>query len=1127
MLKTNVLSYENLLEIKKLQKKTFFPSPASKYKEIKNLFITLNKLSMKNKVLLVLLLSFAVSLAASAQKITMNLQQVKLEKVFSLITKQTGLTVAYSRTIVNPERIVSVQAKDKDLSKVLDDLFAGTNVAYEIGEKKIYLKAKEAPVTSQGSQKTKKITGTVTDTKGEPVIGASVLVKGAGTGTVTDVDGNFTLDAPADALLAVSYIGYKTQEVKVGNKNSYSIQLQDDTEVLDEVVVVGYGVQKKSSLTGAVASISSQEISKQVSSNVASSLQGRTPGVDIVQQAGVAGADVNIVIRGAASFGATEPLYVIDGAFSNAGLSSLNPNDIESIEVLKDGAAAAIYGSRAANGVVLITTKKGKSGKPVIQIDGSFAFQKTTNIPEFLNASEWREFANMVADNSGLPHAPENDNPTNPNLNTDWSKEWIQFAPVWNLNASIAGGGDNSTFSTSLGYLDQTGMTIYSDYKRYNFRLNTSYKKGRFSFSETLGLTHKDKTPTTAFNIALPTLPIYDEQGRFTSGGPDYYINPEDGKAQNKIAPLHYTDQFNKVTDLIGSLNAQLDIWGGLKYKLSLSGNYSNKHNYTHTPEYYTKWNSDGTPDKDYGNTRNSVSETRGEEFTYTIDNLLTYNKTFNRHSIDALLGTSWMREYYRYMTNSTINDLGGTDITGFQNEDGKISAGDSNAALLSFFARVNYDYDNKYLLSLSIRRDESSKFHKDNRVGYFPSVSAGWNVHQEKWFQNPVMSKLKIRASYGELGANFLNPYNFDAIAYGPIPYTVGGERYVTGRAAYLKSKDLKWETAKTTDIGIELGFFNNDLTLSLDYFVKKNVDLLAQIDLNLSSGQIFEINSSREKPYVNTASVKNTGWEFMMNYRKQLTKDFHIDATFNIATLKNKVLSLGENVQPITSGAMSSYFNDAASITMPGEAIGSFYGYKIDGFDAEGNFIFADTDKNGVVNANDKVILGSPIPDFTYGLNINMEYKDFDLTVFFQGVQGNDIFNQKKYTYYFDYSNNVVKEAMNGWTKTNRNTGIPIMKTQNTSGGNSLPSEFYIEDGSYLRLKNLQLGYSLPKKWLEAIRFNKLRVYAGVQNLFTLTQYSGYDPEVSSNVLFSRGIDISSYPNARTFTFGFNASF
>lgn len=973
----------------------------------------------------------------------------------------------------------------------------------------------------------KSIAVKVVDTHNEPVIGASVLEKGTSNGTITNLDGECTLKVSPDATLIISYIGYQKQEVSVVGKNNLNVVLEEDSEQLDEVVVVGYGVQKKSSLTGAVASVSSKEIVKQVSSNVASTLQGRTPGVEILQQAGVAGADVNIIIRGAASFGATEPLYVIDGAFSNSGLSSLNPNDIESIEVLKDGAAAAIYGSRAANGVVLITTKRGKSGKPVVEIDGSYAFQTPTNIPDFLNASQWREFANMVADNSGLAHAPENDNPTYPNLDTDWAKEWIQYAPMWNLNASISGGGENSTFNTSIGYLDQTGMTIYSGYKRYNFRVNSSYKKGIFSLSENIALTHKDKMPTTAFNIALPTLPIYDEEGRFTSGGPDYYINPEDGKAQNKIAPLHYTDRYNKVTDVIGAINAQLDLWDGLKYKFSFSGNYSNAHNYTHTPEYYTKWNEDGTPDKDYGSSRNSISETRSEEFTYTIDNLLTYNKTFSGHSIDALVGTSWMREYYRSMSMSTIDDLGGTDITGFSNVDGKISAGDTNAALLSFFARVNYDYRDRYLFSASIRRDESSKFHKDNRVGYFPSVSAGWNVHQESWFENPVVSKLKLRGSYGELGANFLAPYNFDAIAYGPIPYTLGGQRYVTGRAAYLKSKDLKWETAKTTDIGLELGFLNNDLTIQVDYFVKKNVDLLAQIDLNLSSGQVFEINSSREKPYVNTASVKNTGWEFMVNYRKQLTKDFNIDATFNLATLKNEVLALGNNVQPITSGAMSSFFNDSPSITTPGEAIGSFYGYKIDGFDANGNFIFSDTDNNGIVNANDKVILGNPIPDFNYGLNISMTYKDFDLTMFFQGVYGNEIFNQKKYTYYFDYSNNVVSDVLKAWSPTNKNTNIPIMKTQNTNGGNSLPSEFYIEDGSYFRMKNLQIGYTFPKSVLNKINFNKLRIYAGVQNLFTVTNYSGYDPEVSSNALFSRGIDSSSYPNARTFTFGFNASF
>ena len=973
------------------------------------------------------------------------------------------------------------------------------------------------------------VTGTVYDESGLPLIGVSVQEKGTSNGAITDMDGKFSVKLSPEAtgggkILIFSYIGYKTQEVSLDGRTNIEVTMSEDTEQLEEVVVVGYGVQKKSSLTASVASVSNKEIVKTMSSNVASTLQGRMPGVDIVQQAGVAGADVNILVRGAASFGATEPLYVIDGAFSNNGLTSINPNDIESIEILKDGAAAAIYGSRAANGVVLITTKRGKQGKPVIEINGSFAVQTPTNIPDFLNASQWREFANMVADNSGMAHAPENDNPTYPNVDTDWADEWLQFAPMWNLNASISGGGENSTFSTSIGYLDQTGMTVYSDFKRYNFRVNSSYKKGIFSLSENVAISHRDKTPTTAFNIKLPTLPIYDEQGRLVSGGPDYYINPEDGQSKNPFASLEYSDRYNKVTEIIGALNAELDIWKGLKYKLSVSGNYSTSHNYTHTPQYDTRWFEDGSVDIDYSNTRNSVSESRGEEFTYTIDNLLTYDQTFNGHHVDALLGTSWMREYSRNMSIATIDDLGATNITGFQSIDGRISAGDSNAALLSFFARLNYDYEGKYLLSASIRRDESSKFYKDNRVGYFPSVSAGWNVHQESWFENPVVSKLKIRGSYGELGANFLDPYNFDPIAFGPIPYTLGGNRYVDGRAAYLKSRDLTWETAKTTDIGIEMGFLNNDLTVQVDYFIKKNVDLLAQIDLNLSSGQVFEINSSSEKPYVNSASVKNTGWEFLLNYRKQLTPDFSIDASFNFSTLKNKVLALGDNVQPITSGAMSSYFNDSPSITMPGEAIGSFYGYRIDGFDADGNFIFTDTDGNGIVNAEDKVILGNPIPDFSYGLNLNLAYKDFDMTMFFQGVAGNEIFNQMKYTYYFDYSNNCVTDVLNAWSETNKDTNIPIMKTANTNGGNSLPSEFYVEDGAYFRCKNLQIGYTLPKNKLS---FTNLRFYVGVQNLFTITGYSGYDPEVSSNVLFSRGIDNSSYPNARTYTFGFNASF
>jgi TonB-linked SusC/RagA family outer membrane protein len=521
------------------------------------------------------------------------------------------------------------------------------------------------------------------------------------------------------------------------------------------------------------------------------------------------------------------------------------------------------------------------------------------------------------------------------------------------------------------------------------------------------------------------------------------------------------------------------------------------------------------------------LSESRGVTANYTWDNVINFNHSFGKHTVNATLGQSWMREYYRGQSYETISDVGATNIVGVSDVDGKISSNEKKSALLSFFGRVNYDYDSRYLFSVSVRRDESSKFYKDNRVGYFPAVSAGWNVHNEKWFKNKVMSTLKLTASYGELGANFLEPYNFDDIAFGPIAYTVGGVRYVDGRAAYLKTRNLKWETSKTTDLGIELGFLNDDLTFSANYFYKKNVNLLATINLNLSSGQIFEINTSNETPYVNTASVRNQGWEFMASYRKQLNRNLYFSVTANLSTLQNKVLALGDNVQPITSGTYSSKFNDAATITMPGYAIGSFYGYKIDGFDYQGNFAFHDTDGDGNITAADKQIIGNPIPKFTYGINLDVRWKDFDLTMFFNGVSGNKIFNAKKYDYYFNYANNMVKDVLNSWTPTNTTTGIPVAKVTNYEGSNALPSEFYVENGAYFRLKNIQLGYALPSNLTSKAFIKRLRVYMGVQNAFTITKYKGYDPEVSSNTLFSRGVDLNSYPNARVYTIGANLSF
>lgn len=586
----------------------------------------------------------------------------------------------------------------------------------------------------------KTITGTVIDANNEPVIGASVLEKGTSNGTITNLDGEYSLSVSAGATLVFSYIGYKTQEVSIGNKTTIKITLVEDSEQLDEVVVVGYGVQKKSSMTASVASVSAKEINKLVTSNVTSALQGRTPGVEVLQNGGEAGADVSILIRGAGTFGSTEPLYIIDGAVSNNGINSLNPNDISSIEILKDASAAAIYGSRASNGVVLVTTKSGKSGKTVVEINGSFSYQTPTKMLDFMNAEQWRTFANQVADNSpAFDRAPQNVNPTNPNLSTDWQDLYYQNAAMWNLSAAISGGGENSTFSTSIGYANQDGIIIQSNYEKYNARVNGTYKKGRFTITENLSIAHTSKqSPPAGRSIMLPTIPVKDELGRYVSTPllDGYSITQSD--ITNPLASIYARDNYTKKTDITGSLSIGVDIWKGIKYKLNLAGSYLNTHGYTHTPAFASYWDENGTPNSNFSQPYTSLSESRGESFNYTIDNLLTYNGTFGGHTFDVLLGTSWMREFYRTMSiDSGVSDLGAPAVTTY-NGAGTVGSNELNSALLSFFARLNYDYKNRYLLSLSIRSDESSKFAKGNRVGYFPSVSVGWNIHQESFLKYP-----------------------------------------------------------------------------------------------------------------------------------------------------------------------------------------------------------------------------------------------------------------------------------------------------------------------------------------------------------------------------------------------------
>lgn len=854
----------------------------------------------------------------------------------------------------------------------------------------------------------KTITGTVIDANNEPVIGASVLEKGTSNGTITNLDGEYSLSVSAGATLVFSYIGYKTQEVSIGNKTTIKITLVEDSEQLDEVVVVGYGVQKKSSMTASVASVSAKEINKLVTSNVTSALQGRTPGVEVLQNGGEAGADVSILIRGAGTFGSTEPLYIIDGAVSNNGINSLNPNDISSIEILKDASAAAIYGSRASNGVVLVTTKSGKSGKTVVEINGSFSYQTPTKMLDFMNAEQWRTFANQVADNSpAFDRAPQNVNPTNPNLSTDWQDLYYQNAAMWNLSAAISGGGENSTFSTSIGYANQDGIIIQSNYEKYNARVNGTYKKGRFTITENLSIAHTSKqSPPAGRSIMLPTIPVKDELGRYVSTPllDGYSITQSD--ITNPLASIYARDNYTKKTDITGSLSIGVDIWKGIKYKLNLAGSYLSTHGYTHTPAFASYWDENGTPNSNFSQPYTSLSESRGESFNYTIDNLLTYNGTFGGHTFDVLLGTSWMREFYRTMSiDSGVSDLGAPAVTTY-NGAGTVGSNELNSALLSFFARLNYDYKNRYLLSLSIRSDESSKFAKGNRVGYFPSVSVGWNIHQEEFFKVPWMSKLKIRGSYGELGANFIDPYSFLSLAYGPVP-TIFNNKRQYGYVTRLAQTNLTWETAVSSNIAIEMGFLDNALNFTAEYFMRRNNDLLAPLESLPSSGQTIIINDG-DLPYYNTASVENKGWEFTLGYRKAWDK-WSVDVQGNISFLDNKVRKLGEGVQPIRGNLMSSKFADRPTITKEGLPIGSFYGYKVVGLSDKGDFLFESADGKGKpageVSETDKQVLGNPTPDFTYGLNVNVGYKNWDLTAFFQGTQGNDIFAAAKYQIYFNY--------------------------------------------------------------------------------------------------------------------------
>lgn len=999
-------------------------------------------------------------------------------------------------------------------------------------------------VYGQDSDRT--ISGVVKNDSGEPLIGVNILVKGTARGTISDIDGIFSIQAETGDVLELSYIGYNTQEVAVGPGSSIEVTLGENAQQLDEVVVIGYSTQRKSDLTGSVAQVSSKDIENYTYTDASQALQGRMAGVSVQAQGGTPGANALIAIRGTGTLSDAGPLFVIDGMLTG-NMSMLNPSDIESISVLKDASASAIYGSRAANGVIIITTKKGTRGRVSVEVDGSYGWQNVINTFDWADARQYADIVNRADDNDGAPRSPANDTEFNPNNTSDLYGESLRTAAVKNMNLRLSGGGNNTLYSLSLNYYDQEGIVKFSDFERLTARMTGSFTKGRFKLENSIGLTHSVNNPNPYFNKErnlLPTIRLMDDDGNWSAsdipdvpGAPTLGSFYGQGTIINELGLAALEDRTVTRNTLLGNLAASYEILNGLTYKLNLGLNYFDDNNYKFTPSNPVIIAAGDNPFAE-------LSERNTRFQSELIEHTLNFKRVISQHNIDLLGGYTAQETNTRYL---------GIDARRFPSNDTRIASAaeelssapseDLTSTIQSYFGRLNYVFDDRYLLTATIRRDGSSLFKEGLRWGTFPSMAVGWNVGNESFMENiEAISNLKFRASYGEIGSNNVNVYAIDPSLNLFSEYIIGeSPRRVTGYSITNGvNPNISWETTKTTDIGVEFSTLNNRLNVTMDYFIKKSEDVLVGLRLPLYTG------FGNEVPF-NTASVENKGFEFSADYSQNIG-ELNFNIYGNFTTLDNVVTALGD-ATPIIQGSFTSNTINSTK-TDVGHPISSFFGYVVDGIyqsDEEaaaandqagnpqaGDLRFKDLDNDGDIDEDDRTYIGNPTPDFEYAFNISLDYKGFDLNLFFNGVSGNELLNGTRYRGYFDFNGNYFADALNGWTPSNTNTDIP-RNTQADPGFNRRMSTFYLENGSYFRLRNAQLGYTIPNASVQKIGLSKARVYISATNLFTITDYTGYYPEVGRNTrggtsntrIFNSGVDEGAYPVPREIRLGLQVSF
>lgn len=1080
--------------------------------------------------------SYAGNAHSQNAKVSIRMNNVKLDKILNEIENQTDYLFIYNNQ-VDINKITSVKVKNEAVAQVLDKILSGTGINYELEGTHIILTT-EAIKDLHAQQQAKTVTGTVTDVSGEPIIGANIRIKGTTTGTITDIDGNFSIEAEPQSVIEVSYIGYLTQETVINNQKSIRFLLKEDTKTLDEVVVIGYGVQKKADLTGSVANINTEKLNTQSNANIGQALQGKIAGVDIVSQGGAPGSGTRIMVRGIGTLNNASPLYIVDGMYMNS-IDHINPNDIASIDVLKDASSAAIYGSRAANGVIIVTTKEGSNteGKPIIDLSVNLGISTASKFLDMLDAKGWAEVTTIARQAIGKPALDMATDLANKPDN-DWQDIMFRPALMQNYNLSVKGGGKYSTYYTGLGYFNQDGIVKGTNYQRYNIQSKNDYKRGIFSAGTNLIISFSHDKPLHqelrggmigTILQSVPTLEKYDDTREGGYGG-TY------GDVVNIPHPLaiiddNIMDRYNENVKIFANLYAQIELFKGLKYKLNLTPDFS----FERYKNYLNKY--------DFGLATNSITqltERQRRRRNILVENLLTFDRTFGEHKISALAGYTYQDSRFRH-----IQAYGEGLPQGLEEIDAattnRSNEGNSwRSVLTSILGRVFYSYQNKYLFTATIRRDGSSKFGKNNRYGYFPSFSLGWNVAEEKFMENVHwLDQLKLRGGYGVLGNQEIDNYQYSSTITTGINYPDGNGGLLQG--AFPKNfanPDIKWEETAMTNVGIDFMAFNNRLSLTADYYVKNTKDILLTVPIPISSG-------GANDPIRNAGKIRNNGFEFNLGWMDQPNPDISYGINLIGSFNKNKVIAMGSESGSIKGGSTNQ--NITTSETKAGYPIGGYWlistaGYfnsqeEVDAYAKDGKKIqpaaepgdikFVDANNDGVINDDDRVFQGSPFPDFTFALNGNMRYKNFDLSIGLQGVLGNKIYNATRQTLEdVTKGSNFLASCLDYWTPENKNASHPRLTWDDPNRNTRAESDRYLENGSYLRLRSVQLGYTFPQTWFKGA-IQHARVYINAENLFTITSYSGYSPDVNADNANYRGFDNFIYPTNRTFMLGLNVTF